>query len=137
MITKPAISFINSSSNPDLVTKVNTITDAMTDNPNYPGQQSGIADVVTLNTAFQAAITAAADGGKLARADPVTKRAALVDRVRILALYVQMHCNKNMDILLSSGFPVQKPTRTAATLLSTPMVQTIKPGMLTGTVTFK
>src|SRR5207249_3799578 len=45
MITKPSIGFIGKASNSDLATTVDNIVSAMTDNPNYPGQQSGIADV--------------------------------------------------------------------------------------------
>src|SRR5438067_2423621 len=127
MVTKPSISFLTGASNSNLNTTVAGIGEAMSDNPNYPGQQSGIADVITLNAAFLAAINAS-DGGRMARVILVAKREALVARMRVLALYVQMHCNNDMAILLSSAFPAQKTTRTPATRLPAPVVQKIKAG---------
>ena len=53
MSFKPSISFTNTTSNSALVTKVNIIIVAMTDNSNYPEQKSGIGYVITLNNAFQ------------------------------------------------------------------------------------
>ena len=108
MINKISIKFLGSDSNAELVVKVNTITSALTSNPNYPAADSGIAEVIALNTQFKDAIVAAADGGTALTATRNARRQELTMRLRTLAAYVQSEGKNDVSILLSSGFPMQK-----------------------------
>ncbi len=137
MVYKISIGFLGSDSNAELVVKVDTITAAMTGNPNYPAPASGIAQVVTLNTQFNNAITAAADGGTGLTAARNAKRSELCMRLRTLAAYVQANGKNDQAILISSGFPMQKSTRTPSTILPAPVLQSIGAGPNTGTVVMK
>ncbi|MEO7932216.1 MAG: fibronectin type III domain-containing protein [Chthoniobacterales bacterium] len=137
MINKISIGFLGSDSNAELVVKVDTITSALTGNPNYPATDSGIAEVIALNTEFKDAIVAAADGGTALTAARNAKRSELCMRVRTLAAYVQANGKNDQAILISSGFPMQKSTRTPSTILPAPVLQSIGAGPNTGTVVMK
>ena len=41
----------------------------------------------------------------------IARRAELVALVRELASYVQVECKGDLEVLVSSGFPIQKPVR--------------------------
>lgn len=125
MIVKPSISFLTADSDPVLVTDVATIVTSMTNNTNYPTPAPALALITTTNDDFADAIAAAADGGKQLTSAKDAKRRELVALMRQLASYVQVACNSDMTKLLSSGFPVQKPDRTPATVPPTP--ETPKP----------
>jgi hypothetical protein len=60
------------------------------------------------------------------------KRAALTALLRELASYVSVACKGNMAILLSSGFPIQKPKRTSAGVLPAPETPVLATGVRTG-----
>ncbi|MEO7932832.1 MAG: hypothetical protein ABIT76_06715 [Chthoniobacterales bacterium] len=137
MIVKPAIGFLTKDPNAKLGVSIDTITTGMTNNPAYPATDSGIAEVITLNTEFKQATIDAVGGGVVLTAIRNTKRANLINRVRLLALYVEMTCQGDMDILLSSGFTAQKTDRTPSAVLPAPRVLSIKPGANSGTVALK
>jgi hypothetical protein len=60
------------------------------------------------------------------------KRAALVALMRQLASYVQVKCNGDMAVLLSSGFPIQKPQRSPVGVLAPPSNLTVTFGPRSG-----
>ena len=76
--------------------------------------------------AFQTALAAAADGGKLKTAEKNAAREALLDSLRSLALYVQQNCDNDMTKLLSSGFDPRKQPEPAG-LLPAPQGVTLTP----------
>jgi hypothetical protein len=129
MIVKPSISFLTASPDPVLVTDVTTIVTSLTTNPNYATPSPALALITTANSAFSAAIAAAADGGKQATSDKYAKRAELVSLMRQLANYVQGACLNDMTKLLSSGFPVQKPDRSPASIPVTPIAPKVAQGL--------
>ena len=137
MNPKISVGFLGTDSNADLVISVETITSALTGNPNFPPADSGVADVITLNTQFKNATVAASDGGMALTAARNAKREELCMRMRTLAAYVQANGKNDLTILLSSGFPMQKGTRTPATILPAPIVQSIGAGSNSGTVIMK
>ena len=120
MIVKPSVSFLTAHSDPVLVTDVTTIVTYMTGNPNYLRPAPDLALVTSANEDFAAAIAAAADGGKQLTSAKKAKRLELVALMRQLANYVQGACDNDMTKLLSSGFPVQKPDRSRASIPATP-----------------
>ena len=129
MIVKPSVSFLTASPDPVLATGVTTIVTSMTNNDNYPTPSPALTLITTANSAFIAAIAAAADRGKQAISDKDAKRAALVSLMRQLANYVQGACQSDMTKLLSSGFPVQKPDRSPASIPATPVTPKVLQGL--------
>ena len=61
-----------------------------------------------------------------------TRRAELVALLRALASYVQVACNGNLEVLVSSGFPIQKPVRTPIGQLPVPSGLTVSLGTYSG-----
>jgi hypothetical protein len=129
MIVKPSVSFLTASPDAVLVTDVTTIVTSLTGNTNYPTPAPALTLITTANSAFTAAIAAAADGGKQALSDRNAKRAELVSLMRQLANYVQGACLNDMTKLLSSGFPVQKPDRSPASVPVTPVTPKVTQGL--------
>jgi hypothetical protein len=61
--------------------------------------------------AFTDALSVAGGGGTTLTAIKNDRRVDLVSLLRSLAGYVQLNCQGSLSILLSSGFPIQKPQR--------------------------
>ena len=119
-IVKPAISFLNTDSDAQLITSTTTIVTAMTGNASYATPAPALAAITTAKTAFATAVANAAEGGLSLTAIKNDKRAVLVALMRQLASYVQVTCDGDYAVLLSSGFPTQKPTRTPVGVLPAP-----------------
>ncbi len=83
---------------------------------------------------LQVALVNASDGGKLLTLLKNARRAELVGLVRQLASYVAGRCDGDLAMLLSSGFPIHKPTRHAIGDLSAPPIPRLKQGPTTGTL---
>ena len=132
MIVKPAIGFITTDSDAQLVTDTKTIDTAMTDNPKYPEPSPPLAVVSTAASDFSTAIANAANGGTELTAVKNEKRAALATLLRELASYVAVACKGNLADLLSSGFPIQKPSRTPVGVLPAPATPVLSLGARTG-----
>jgi len=78
-------------------------------------------DLGTLKKTFDDAIVAAADGGTLLTAQKDAARAALVTALNKDASYVDINCDEDLTILLSSGYqPVS--TNRAQTVLGAPEI---------------
>lgn len=132
MIVKPSISFLNTDSDARLVTDTQTILTSMTGNASYPTPDPALAAVTTALNDFTTALANAADGGITLTAIKNDKRAALVAVLRDLANYVQVACNGDLTVLLSSGFPIQKPQRNPIGVLPAPVNLTVNLGSLSG-----
>ena len=132
MVVKPSISFLTSDSDALLVTDTHTILTGMTGNPSYPTPNPPLAAVTTGLNEFTTALANAADGGITLTAIKNDKRAALVALLRDLATYVQVACNGDLTVLLSSGFPIQKPQRNPIGVLPAPVNLTLALGPLSG-----
>jgi hypothetical protein len=132
MIVKPAVSFLNRDCDADLRVHVSIIIFKMTGNPDYPNPTPTLAEVDTALNVFIAALMAAADGGKALTAAKNAARKALVRVVRALANHVQSACDGDYSVLLGSGFPTHKPTRSPIGYLSKPAKLAVKLGMHTG-----
>src|SRR5947207_748849 len=77
--------------------------------------------LATLKKTFDDAIVAAADGGTLLTAQKDAARAALVTALNKDASYVDINCDEDLTILLSSGYqPVS--TNRAQTVLNAPEI---------------
>jgi hypothetical protein len=132
MVVKPSIQFLNTDSDPLLITDTQTIISAMTGNPAYVTPDPKLADVQSTLDEFTIARANAADGGITLTAIKNDKRAALVVLLRALANYVQVACNGDLTVLLSSGFPIQKPQRNPIGALPAPVNLMVNFGALSG-----
>ncbi len=132
MIVKPAISFLMATADAALITAVRTIILAMTDNVNYDKPEPTLVIIGAALDDFVTALANAADGGKELTALKNAKRAELVSLVRQLASYVTVACKEDMTMLLSSGFPVQKPNRQPIGVLPAPETPKVSQGPRTG-----
>jgi hypothetical protein len=131
MVVKPSISFLKTDSDAQLIADTKTIITSMTGNASYTTPLPTLPDVTTANDEFAIALADAADGGMTLTSIKKDKRAALVALLRDLASYVQVTCNGDLTVLLSSGFPIQKPQRNPIGVLPAPVVS-LDTGALSG-----
>lgn len=132
MIVKPAISFLNRDSDPNVIARVRIIMAAMTGNPSYPDPAPTLAVVGTALNEFATALANAGDGGKTLKSLKNDKRKVLAVLIRALAGYVTVACNGDYTILLTSGFPTHKPTRSCIGQLPVPVKLTVTLGPHSG-----
>jgi hypothetical protein len=92
------------------------VADGMKDNPNYPTPPVAIAVLLTAKNDFTAKLAAAQTGGAGDTAAKNNSGQALIGMLRQLASYVQMSCNNDQAILLSSGFEAQSAKSASAPL---------------------
>lgn len=85
-----------------------SIVVALTGNTNFPTPFPALADITMALNDLQAKIAAAVGGGVIATADRNAAWNAAKSLIRQLANYVQMHCQNDLAILLSSGFTTTK-----------------------------
>ena len=100
----------------DLASLVDDVVNGMDGNPAFPTPPVTTANLVTLNTALRAAITAAATGGPQQTAAKNKTYATVTDALRKNASYVEIQANNDLETLLSSGFNVMSTNRAQAPL---------------------
>ena len=120
MITKPSISFLTSDSDALLLTDTETILANMTGNPAFATPDPTLPEVTTAQNGI-----CHGAGKRGERRNPIDgnqKRQArgFVAFLREPASYVQVACNGDLTVLLSSGFPIQKPQRFPIGVLPAP-----------------
>lgn len=119
MNAKIATTYLTASSDAALAVAIGRIIDGMTGNATYPTPVPALAVVAAARDGFVAAVNAL----NRSRAGTVRRnqaRAAVIQLVRDLGLYVQHTCAGDMAKLLSSGFPAQKPKRQPGGVLLAP-----------------
>ena len=92
----------------DVDTKASSIIKSMTGNVNYTTPAPTLAVVQTALTAYETALTAAANGNPEKTAIKDQKRKDLELLLKQLGTYVQLNCKNDLGILLSSGFDAAK-----------------------------
>ena len=132
MIVKPYISFLITDSDGQLLTRTGGILTSLDGNPNYTTPAPTLPVVRNAMEDFSEAVSNAEGGGVALTAVKKAKRAVLVALLRQLASYVQVTANGNMAVLMSSGFPVQKPQRQPIGVLPPPANVTLTFGARTG-----
>jgi hypothetical protein len=133
MIVKPSIRFLHRDSDSRLVTDTGTILTAMTvSTASYPSPLPILSDVTGALANLSTAMADAAGGGTTLTSMKNDKRAVLVALLRQLASYVTVTSNGDMTVLLSSGFPIQKPQREPIGVLPAPSNLTVTLGDLSG-----
>lgn len=132
MIVKPSVQFLDTDSDAKLITRVGGIVTSMTGNASYTTPEPSMPDMAASLGAFQTAVSNAEGGGVTLTAIKREKRTALVALTRQLASYVQVACNGDMAVLVSSGFPIQKPQRQPVGVLAAPSKLTVSYGPRSG-----
>jgi hypothetical protein len=89
---------------------------SLTGNASFPTPPVTLADLGTLQTAFQEAMTAAAPGGRHLTAAKNAARMALINALRTVATYVQGIASQDVAMLLTSGFQANSTNRTRTPL---------------------
>jgi hypothetical protein len=104
----------------------------MTGNVSYLTPSPSLTVTTAALNGFSTALANAADGGLTLTSIKNDKRADLVALLRELANYVQSACNGDLTVLMSSGFPIQKPQRFPIGVLPAPNNLVATPGALSG-----
>ena len=111
----------------DLDNFAHGVVDGMTGNATYPTPPVTLANLQTATHDFTAKIAAAQTGGPAETAAKNNARQTLIGMLRSLASYVQIACNGDAALLLSSGFKMQSTNR-AQSPLDQPQNLSIKNG---------
>lgn len=104
----------------------------MTNNPKYPTPSPTLAAVQTAFDSYKVAAADAVQGGKQNTAIRDSRRGELVGLLRQLASYVSATANGDLEALMSSGFPIQKPSRAPIGPLPAPEAPVLSQGPVTG-----
>jgi multidrug efflux pump subunit AcrA (membrane-fusion protein) len=105
----------------DLDEFTTNIVTNLTGNASFPAPPVKLADLSKLQTGFETALAAAAQGGTQLTAAKNAAREALEDALRIEATYVQSIASHDLPMLLSSGFQANSTNR-AQTPLDIPAI---------------
>jgi len=121
MTVKPAISWLNTDKDSELINDITVVIMGVGGNTAiYPKPVPDIPTIQKELNDFSAGVAATADGGPSATSKKNNLRLVLTGQVRQLASYVQVACGGDMTNLLLSGFPVQKPARSPIGVLPAP-----------------
>lgn len=134
MNVKPAIGFLTKDGQGSFTDKVTTILQWMTNNPSYPSPAPALGTVQAAFDTYKVATADASQGGKQNTAMRNARRETLAGLLRQLASYVSATANGNLEVLMSSGFPVQKATRTPVGPLPAPDAPVVVQGPVTGSL---
>ena len=134
MNVKPAIGFLTKDGQAPFTDKVAAILQWMTNNSNYPTPAPTLPVVQTAFSSYKVAAADAVQGGKQNTAIRNARRDELVALLRQLSSYVSAAANGDLEVLLSSGFPVQKPSRTPIGPLPAPDAPVLAQGPVTGSL---
>ena len=106
----------------------------MTNNATYPAPSPTLAVVEAALATFTEAVADAVGGGVKLTSAKNDAREALAVLLRELASYVHVNCKGDMTKLLSSGFPIQKPTRQPIGTLPAPSKLEVSLGAISGQI---
>jgi hypothetical protein len=115
MVIKVSFSFARLS-DAELVNFTQGVIDAMTGNAAFPAPPVTLANLQTAKDDFASKLAAAQTGGVADTAAKNNSLQTLVGLLREVAAYVQMKCNNDPAVLLSSGFPMQSTSRASVPL---------------------
>lgn len=81
---------------------------AMTGNTNFPTPSPELKVIGDAINNYETALSNAADGGKTLTAIKNQQREEMLKQLKLLANYVELNCNNDRAIALSSGFELKK-----------------------------
>jgi hypothetical protein len=109
----------------DLSKATGKVVTGLTANPDLPTPPVLAVDLDLLKKEFDAWIIKADRGGSLASAHKEASRATLISAMNKDASYVDIHCDEDLTILLSSGFEAVSTNR-AQSVLQAPEVTAVE-----------
>jgi hypothetical protein len=115
----------------DLITRAIAVYEGLKNNPHFTNLPFDIEELRAMIDVFRASNTEAMDGNMKARAQRDSDREALVDKMRILAHYVEDNCKGEDTIFLTSGFE-PRPTGRTQTPPAGQRIRNIKSGVRQG-----
>lgn len=124
---RPSLGF-NRFLDADLLTRATAIQAGMAGNDAYPDPPVDAETFKAAIDSYAAAITAALDGSKKAKADRQKQRDQVISMLRLLGHYVEAACKADMTVFLSSGFEAASWTRTAPQPLPQPKIVRVDQG---------
>lgn len=104
------------------------VIDALTGNATYPTPPVTLANLQAAIDDYTAKMAAAQTGSRADRAAKNNSREVLIEMLRKMATYVQLMCNGDPALLLTSGFEMQSTNR-ASVELEKPQGLRIKNGV--------
>lgn len=131
-----AVANFSSQSDSDLVTLATAVIKGLTGNPSFPNPSVDLTAFGSAVTTYTAAVAAALDGGKNAKAIAKKERKLIVQDLKALVVYVENNCNDDPSILTSSGFAVKTPVKTADLPVVPPSFKSLDYGANSGQITF-
>jgi hypothetical protein len=134
MIVKPSIGFIKTDSDAEFAKAIQKILGMMTGNLSYPKAVALLLLVKAALDDFCTALAVSGDGGHTLISVKKDKRKALGALVRSLANDVEEECAGDLTVLLSSGFPIQKPQHFPIGDLPVPAAPTLTLGSHSGSL---
>ena len=126
MATKVSLGFAELSDT-ELDNFAQGVINALTGNATYPTPPVTLADLKAAVDDFTAKMAAAQTGGVSATAAKNNSRDTLVGMLRKVATYIQLMCNEDPALLLTSGFQMQSTSR-SSTPLEKPQGLSVKNG---------
>lgn len=87
-----------------LIAFARNVISMITGNSQYPTPRPTLVVLTSSVNTFETAVHDALDGGKIAIATRNAERATVLSLFRQLAAYVQINCDSDLVLLLSSGF---------------------------------
>ena len=118
-----------------LVTLALAVIKGLTGNAAFPNPTVDLTAFGNTVATFSAAIAAALDGGKNAKAIRDKQRKLVIRDLKSLALYVENNCNEDPAILTTSGFSLKTPVKTAGQPVAPPAFKTLDYGANSGQIT--
>jgi len=135
MVVKTSLTWITTDSDDQFSNDTGAALAGIGGNPTiYDKPNPPLADVQAALDAFTGGVQAwkAAGGGTALTAKKKNLRAALAALMRDLCSYVQVACKGNMEWLLLSGIPPQKPIHTPVGPVATPVSPVLSLGVHSG-----
>jgi hypothetical protein len=120
-----------------LANLASAVVKGMTGNTAFPSPPVSLTAFSAGLATFSAAIVAALDGGKNAKAVQKTQRKLITQDLTLLAVYVQNNCNDDPALVTSSGFGAKAQAKTATGQVAVPGFRSLDFGVNSGQVAFR
>jgi hypothetical protein len=138
MVIKPAIRWINTDSDALFLNDSNVVLKALADNVIiYTTPAPSLPVIQTALDNFADGIAATVNGGQAATINKNNLRLVAANLMRQLASYVTVACQGDLQNLILSGFPPQKPVRTPIGVLPQPQGLVVSHGLQLGQLAVK
>jgi len=130
---KVSVGFLTRDTDAKLGSDTSRLVTGLTGNTAFPTPNPTVAELITANNAFLAAVSVAHDS-RLGRVQRKQQRANLCTLIRALAHYVDVASAGDLPTLLSSGFTAQQPRKPVGPLAAPTNLRFVR-GKVSGTAT--